>query len=202
MQIDSMRIRAEREQRAWSQEHLAEAAGLALRTVQRVENGGAASYETARALAAVLGIEVAALRPPLIAQRRATNRRAWYLGAAASTALAVALGFFARDAIAAQVMLDVGVSIGGAEASQSQLTTSEGEGAEIRLEGQLRVILQPSINADGSVALAIQILEFTGEDFVLAATPKIFVADNDRAEIQVTSPLGRVIRLAIRPHKV
>ena len=52
MQIEPSRIRSERERRAWSQEHLAESSGLSLRTVQRVEKSGAASFETARALAA------------------------------------------------------------------------------------------------------------------------------------------------------
>ena len=75
MQIDPNRIRTEREHRAWSQEHLAEAAGISLRTIQRVETTGAASFETARSLAAVLGVDVADLRadavsPPMPARHR------------------------------------------------------------------------------------------------------------------------------------
>ena len=54
MQLDSTRIRMERERRAWSQEHLAEVAGLSLRTIQRVETAGSALFETAKSLAAVL----------------------------------------------------------------------------------------------------------------------------------------------------
>ena len=61
MQLDQNRIRTERERRAWSQEHLAEVAGLSLRTIQRVETTGSASFETARALAAVIEVEVASL---------------------------------------------------------------------------------------------------------------------------------------------
>ena len=66
MQIDSNRIRTERERRAWSQEHLAEVAGLSLRTIQRMETTGSASFETARSIAAVFALDVAALQasPP------------------------------------------------------------------------------------------------------------------------------------------
>jgi DNA-binding XRE family transcriptional regulator len=202
MQIDSKRIRAEREQRAWSQDHLAEAAGLALRTVQRVEANGAASYETAKALAAVFGLDFASLRVLQAPKTSMLNRRAGYLGAAASLVLAACLVLFTRNAVAAQVMLDVGVSIDGVDASQSRLVTAEGKDAEIRLEGQLRVTLMPTINEDGSVALAIRIFEFAGSDFVLVAQPKMFVADNKRAEVHVTSPQGSVIRLAITTHRI
>ena len=62
VQIDSRRIVAERENRAWSQQHLSEAAGLALRTIQRIEARGTGSYESAKAIASCLGMSVADLR--------------------------------------------------------------------------------------------------------------------------------------------
>jgi len=62
MRVDPKRIRAERERRAWSQEHLATVSGLGLRTIQRIEKTGAASFESARALASVLEVNVAELR--------------------------------------------------------------------------------------------------------------------------------------------
>jgi ribosome-binding protein aMBF1 (putative translation factor) len=46
MRLDSALIRQEREKRAWSQEHLAGVTGLALRTIQRIESTGSASYES------------------------------------------------------------------------------------------------------------------------------------------------------------
>ena len=52
-----------REQRSWSQAHLADAAGLNIRTVQRIEAGEPYSYETALALAAALDCNVAELEP-------------------------------------------------------------------------------------------------------------------------------------------
>ncbi|HNB66315.1 MAG TPA: helix-turn-helix domain-containing protein [Rhodocyclaceae bacterium] len=64
VKIDPKILRQCRDARAWSQERLAEAAGLSVRTVQRVEADGRASAETRQALAGALGMEVARLSPP------------------------------------------------------------------------------------------------------------------------------------------
>lgn len=55
------KIRRWREERHWSQEHLAAVAGIGVRTVQRIENGETASNETLMALAAAFSVDVAAL---------------------------------------------------------------------------------------------------------------------------------------------
>ena len=62
VQVDRDRIRSEREKRAWSQEHLAGAAGIGARTIQRIEATGVASYESVRAIAAALEIPLSDLR--------------------------------------------------------------------------------------------------------------------------------------------
>ena len=62
VQVDREVIRSEREKRAWSQEHLAAAAGIGARTLQRIEATGIASYESVRALSAALEIPVGQLR--------------------------------------------------------------------------------------------------------------------------------------------
>ena len=51
MKVDADRIRSLRKARAWSQEELAVAAGLNLRTVQRIELEGVASRQSKKALA-------------------------------------------------------------------------------------------------------------------------------------------------------
>lgn len=56
MKIDPARIRQLREQRAWSQEQLAEIAGINVRTLQRIESGGGGSPDTRMALAAALQV--------------------------------------------------------------------------------------------------------------------------------------------------
>jgi transcriptional regulator with XRE-family HTH domain len=62
VQVDRELIRSEREKRAWSQEHLAAAAGIGARTIQRIEATGIASYESVRAISAALEISVSELR--------------------------------------------------------------------------------------------------------------------------------------------
>lgn len=64
MKIDGARVKLERQQRAWTQEHLAGATGVSLRTIQRIETTGTASYDSLNALAAVFSLSVSDLRLP------------------------------------------------------------------------------------------------------------------------------------------
>lgn len=61
MRVDAVKIRSGRRERAWSQERLAELAGLGLRTIQRIESSGVAAMESVSALAAVLEIPLSEL---------------------------------------------------------------------------------------------------------------------------------------------
>jgi len=61
MNANAQLIRKLREERAWSQEHLAAVAGVSARTIQRVEAEGSASAETRMAIATALGVEVSQL---------------------------------------------------------------------------------------------------------------------------------------------
>ena len=56
---NSNQVKQLRLQRAWSQEQLAELAGLSVRTIQRIENGDRPGLETLSALAAVFEVNVA-----------------------------------------------------------------------------------------------------------------------------------------------
>lgn len=58
MKINPEYVRDERKRRSWSQEELATAAGLNLRTIQRIEAKGVASLQSAKALAVALDIDV------------------------------------------------------------------------------------------------------------------------------------------------
>jgi transcriptional regulator with XRE-family HTH domain len=59
MMNSSNQVKQLRLQRAWSQEQLAELAGLSVRTIQRIENGDRPGLETLSALAAVFEVNVA-----------------------------------------------------------------------------------------------------------------------------------------------
>lgn len=61
MKIDSQKIRALRNKQGWSQEQLATASGLGLRTMQRIEAQGSISTESKVCLAATFNIELSEL---------------------------------------------------------------------------------------------------------------------------------------------
>jgi len=61
MKINAELIKKLRTDKQWSQEQLAAACGLNLRTIQRLENTGNASIESVRALAAVFAVDASSL---------------------------------------------------------------------------------------------------------------------------------------------
>jgi transcriptional regulator with XRE-family HTH domain len=61
MKINSTLVLQLRNARSWSQEELATAAGLNLRTIQRIENEASASLQSKKALASVFDIDIKAL---------------------------------------------------------------------------------------------------------------------------------------------
>ncbi len=61
MKVSPATVRRLRTERGWSQEQLALASGLSLRTIQRVEADGSASLETRTSLAGTFGIQLADL---------------------------------------------------------------------------------------------------------------------------------------------
>ena len=57
LRVDRNKIKTLRLQRNWPQEQLARIADLSPRTIQRVEAGGSASFETLRAIASAFELE-------------------------------------------------------------------------------------------------------------------------------------------------
>lgn len=55
-----------RENRKWSQEQLALMAGLSVRTIQRIEHGHKASFESLKSLASVLEVNISTLEQQII----------------------------------------------------------------------------------------------------------------------------------------
>lgn len=61
VKINAAKIRKWREERCWSQERVAEIAGMSLRTLQRIEKNGVTSQESALALAAAFDVDLAVI---------------------------------------------------------------------------------------------------------------------------------------------
>lgn len=201
MQIDASKIRAERERRAWSQEHLAEVSGLSLRTVQRVETSGAASFETARALAAVLEIPVDQLAVRELPARAALWVRFRYAAMAALLAAGLSL-LFVRSAHAGEVLLDVGVSLDEEKLGQHQLVAPEGKSAELKLDGQIRVFINPMVTQQGAILLSMRVEEPAGNGWKEVSEPRMLVADGVEATVKVTSSKGSRFWIVVRPKRM
>jgi DNA-binding XRE family transcriptional regulator len=113
MKIDANLVKNMREERSWSQDHLATVAGVSLRTIQRLESEGSASLETRMALASAFGIPAAKLLPSQ--PTRAQISRWHKLGVACGTAGALTGLLFSWSgalASAAPVGQDSGVTYG------------------------------------------------------------------------------------------
>lgn len=107
---DTAKIKRWREERHWSQEHLAQLAGVGLRTLQRIENGQQASSETLKALANAFNVDVVALSvdPEIEAAQIARSR----LAKAART---LRLSFWIHAAcyvVVAAVFITISVGLG------------------------------------------------------------------------------------------
>ena len=131
MRIDPATVRRLREQRAWSQEQLAELAGLSVRTVQRVETGNGASLETRMALAAAFGVDAAALcataapgpeaRPPTPSgDDQACRATVIAIGFALVFILSLLVGFLVARDLAAKSAREDCIAAGGSDCGRGR----------------------------------------------------------------------------------
>ena len=172
VKIDRDFIRSARRNRGWSQEQLAAAAGLGLRTIQRVESSGTSSGETATCLAAVFEVPVASLIEK--AQSPRSRARIWAAGTAAFVALTASLVIMSR-ADAKDVAMAVVLSTGISENSHMNLEVASGRQTEIKLERDVRLLLTPTIRKDGTILVATEVYDWNGSDFQLAGKPSILL---------------------------
>ena len=208
MRVNQSLIRSEREKRAWSQEHLASVTGLGIRTIQRIETTGAASFESARALASVFTIGLADLRnqdEALIPHQKVNLFRRAMIGAATASLVVVVSALVVTSSFAEQIMLDVDISHKDNSSSDKirrigRLLTEVDKDAEMRIDDVLRIVIVPTIKDDGRVLLSAKVFEFAGDEYVLLAEPKLITANNKEAEIRIASDSGKSFRFLITPH--
>jgi transcriptional regulator with XRE-family HTH domain len=206
MKIDSSYIKAQRTRRAWSQEHLAEVTGLGLRTIQRIEKTGAASYESARSLAAVFEIDVAELRsaPPVAGEPRRVSlslRQVLAVVGALVTggALLVTSSTFAAD----KVLMDLNVAVDSktdeARAIATKVVVDDGtlvpEVNDLKL-GDLRFSIVPRVQAPDRILLEVSIYERRGDEEVIVSQPRLIALSGEATEVVIDDD-ARTVRLAI-----
>jgi transcriptional regulator with XRE-family HTH domain len=216
VKINSQFVIAERENRAWSQQYLADAAGLSLRTVQRIETRGTGSYESAKAIASCFGISVADLRvgeepkQEVPVRSRAAKAVGSLVGASLFAGVAT---LFLGSVFAQQVLLDVGVTVEEQAVGETteagrdlrifrtQLLLGDSEEMDLPLEGEFNLVIAPSILRGGKVLLSVKLYEHHDYGFELIGEPRVITAGGE--EIEVFFPVGenpkRAYRIAIRP---
>lgn len=218
MQVNAQLIRLEREQRGWSQSHLASVCGLGLRTVQRIEAHGSASYESATAIAAAFSMPVAALKPPDHESGSKHGgqppfRRAGWLPEARTVVrlaagmlaaiLVVSGGFYYQAASAAPIKVEFGVVRNGDEPFMGGVLPGArgGFGRE-----DLVVRIRSVVQGDGSIVLRARIYECEGDreedDLRLLSESEVTTMPGSMAEIRFRSVLSGdeyAIQLTPRP---
>ena len=206
MKIDSSYIRAQRARRAWSQEHLAEVTGLGLRTIQRIEKTGAASYESARSLAAVFEIDVVELRvaePATVEPRRISVSLRPVLGVVGALVTGGALLITTQSFAADQVLMDVSVAIDSstdeARTLARQVVVEDGtlvpEVNDLKL-GDLRFSIVPRVQTPDRVMLEVSIYERRGDEEFVVSQPQLIALSGEPTEVVIDDD-ARTLRLAI-----
>lgn len=206
MKIDSSYVKAQRARRAWSQEHLAEVTGLGLRTIQRIEKTGAASYESARALAAVFEMDVAELRvaPSVVVEPKRVNlslRQVLGVVGALVTggALLVTTSSFAADKVLMDLSVAVDSKTDADQALATKVVVDDGtlvpEVNDLRL-GDLRFSIVPRVQAPDRILLEVSIYERRGDEEFVVSEPRLIALRGEAASI-VLDDEARTVRLGI-----
>ena len=206
MKVDSSYVKAQRARRAWSQEHLAEVSGLGLRTIQRIEKTGAASYESARSLAAVFEIDVAELRvaaPAAVEPRRISVSLRPVLGVVGALVAGGALLVTSTTLAADQVLMDVSVAVDSTtdetHTLATQVVVEDGklvpEVNDLKL-GDLRFSIVPRVMTPDRVLLEVSIYERRGSEEVVVSQPRLIALSGEATEVVVGDDL-RTLRVAI-----
>ncbi len=197
MQINKTFLRQEREKRAWSQSHLAEVADLSMRTVQRIEQSGVASMESAKALAAALDLDLAILmeipaNPP--EQRWFNHYRKW--GSLGVLLAGIATVGWWSSAAAEQVTVIMSIKTPSGNHSNMHLLNEVGDESEVLLDKQLRVLVTSSRHSE-HMLLSMKIYDLIDGKNQLISSPSTLIEDNKPASIHIDSPATGKIHLLL-----
>ena len=196
-QIDSNFIKAERQKRGWSQEQLAVAAGLGIRTIQRVEASGTASNESAKCLAAVFEVPLTRLIVQK-SQKQGARVRIWAAAATIFVALVSSL-FLVSRANATDVAMLVVVGTDIARESRMNIQVKDGQQTEIKLEKELRLLLTPKLQKDGTVLVFAELYGWDGAAFKLASKPQLLMQIGAETKLQLNLGNGHTAWISITP---
>ncbi len=203
LRIDEEKIRLLSQEKAWSQEHLAHVSGLGRRTVQRIEETGSASYESAQAIASALELNVSDLIQTEELQHHTFRlidsklRKITLIFSSIVVLLLVALG---RSVMADQISLDIEALVDEEHESRAIVSAEEGVDALIQIAGDYRILVTPSIAENGNVRLDLLLLKLVGEEYTRVGRPVLQTPNGAPAEIRSSIDDGRSFSLTITPN--
>ncbi len=195
MKINKSQLRREREQRAWTQSHLAEVANLSMRTVQRIERTGDASMESASALASALNLELAVLIETPVVAVTSIRFKLWGAIGLLGSAI-IALGWWS-SAVAEQVMVSLSIETPDKVYSDMMLLNEVGKESEIELDHQFRMIFTTQRQGE-HLLITTKIYNFIENEYRLFSSPGMLVADREPASLIVTFPDDQRVNLQLK----
>ena len=203
MQINKDFLRQEREQRGWTQSHLAEVADLSLRTVQRIEASGIASQESAMALASALERDLASfliqknIDDHLLEKIQPHSPRYLFAKLGVLVAGIMALGWWSI-ASANPVKINLSVQAESGSSGDMQLSNEIGKQTEILFDKQFRVLVTTS-REEKYLLLSAEIYDFVEGQYQLISSPKILVEDQKTASIHLDTQASGRLELGFTP---
>lgn len=203
MQINKEFLRQEREQRGWTQSHLAEVADLSLRTVQRIEASGIASQESAMALASALERDLASfliqknIDDHLIEKAKPHSPGCLFAKLGVLFAGIMALGWWSI-ASANPVMINLSVQAESGSSGDMELSNEMGKQTEILFDKQFRILLTSS-REEKYLLLSAEIYDFVEGQYQLISSPKILVEDQKTASIHLDTQASGRLELGFTP---
>ncbi len=203
MQINKEFLRQQREQRGWTQSHLAEVADLSLRTVQRIESSGISSKESAMALASVLEVDIASF---LIRQNTASitetakshHRRYRFISGSILLAGLMVLGWWSM-ASASPVLINLSVQAESGSSGDMQLSDEMGKKNEILFEKQFRILVT-SHREEKYLSLSTEIYDYVEGEYRLISSPAILVDNQKTATLHLDTQSSGRLELGFTAH--
>lgn len=207
MKVKSDLIRSEREKRAWSQQHLATVTALGLRTIQRIELNGTASYDSVQAIAACLDLSVSEIRidlQPNHSIRKSFGISKTYLSAIAAAIVGMAVVVSVQGVAADQVKLDLGVTLSTATDKNeylSQVLLDTGDEIELRMDEKFSLNVGAEIVNGNEIVIAFKVYEFKDEIYSLLGEPRLLTTGGNQAEVEVgpSDEDGVTFRISVTP---
>ncbi len=205
--IDAEKVRNERNRRAWTQEHLAEVSGLALRTVQRIERTGSASSESIQALACCFEMSSSDLvvsSKPKEKSGEAKLRLRPALTAAVLATLALISFSVTRFAAADDITLSFHTVVSAQDDLYEhigEMSIEDGEESQFQMNGIFKILVTPSDLGNSQILISLKIYAGKDGEFALVSEPSLITASGKEAvfSLGLNDDRGSRIRVAVTP---